>query len=249
ATPNTGINYLDIHDNWALADRFARDKTGEHAWDGRFGVDEDRYRVAASLLFTSLGPIVLHGGSEIMRSKGIAPLPEALGGELVKQTAPVTVAGGPGEVPIYLKGRGDTYNLRVANQYDWETVGATPEDGAANDYAAMLAFWRGLIEFRMSEAGSVFRKGDPQPEGTYRFLAPDHTQLLGYVVDDRVLVLVNSSDAPQTFTSVDLADGTWTLVSDGQRVSLDGDIGSPLDGGQAHDLAVPERTAMIWVRE
>ncbi|MEL7363849.1 MAG: hypothetical protein AAFN13_17360, partial [Bacteroidota bacterium] len=59
----------------------------------------------------------------------------------------------------------------------------------------------------------------------------------------------NSSDAPQTFPGVDLADGTWMLVSDGARVSLDGALGSALDGGQAHDLAVPERTAMIWVRE
>ncbi|MEO1633318.1 MAG: pullulanase, partial [Bacteroidota bacterium] len=150
--------------------------------------------------------------------------------------------------PVYINGRGDTYNLRTANQYDWETVGATPADGAASDYASMLAFWRGLIDFRLSEAGAVFRKGDPQPEGYYRFLTPDHTQLLGYVVDDRVLVLVNSSDAPQTFPGVDLADGTWLLVSDGQRVNLGGTLGSPLDGGRTQAVAVPERTAMIWVR-
>ncbi len=67
ANPNLGINYLDIHDNWALADRFATTD-----WDGRLGVDEARFKIAAGLLFTSLGPIVLHGGTELMRSKGVA---------------------------------------------------------------------------------------------------------------------------------------------------------------------------------
>ncbi|MEM8558615.1 MAG: hypothetical protein AAGG50_12405, partial [Bacteroidota bacterium] len=95
----------------------------------------------------------------------------------------------------------------------------------------------------------VFRKGEVQAEGYYRFLTPDHTQLLGYVVDDRVLVLVNSSDAPQTFAGVDLSGGTWTLVSDGQRIDHEDGLGETLDGGQAHDVAVPERTAMIWVRD
>jgi len=56
-TPLSGINYLDIHDNWALADRFAITD-----WDGRNGVDEDQYKIAATLLFTSVGPIVLHAG-------------------------------------------------------------------------------------------------------------------------------------------------------------------------------------------
>jgi pullulanase/glycogen debranching enzyme len=68
---NSGINYLDIHDNFALADQF-----GKFDFDGRFGVDENRYKIAAALLFTTPGPIVLHGGTEIMRSKGLAPLRE-----------------------------------------------------------------------------------------------------------------------------------------------------------------------------
>ena len=70
-TPLSGINYLDIHDNWALADRFATEN-----WDGRNGVDENRVKIAAALLFTSLGPVVIHGGTEILRSKGSAPLIE-----------------------------------------------------------------------------------------------------------------------------------------------------------------------------
>ena len=110
ASLNQGINYLDIHDNWALADRFATTD-----WDGRRGVDERPYKIAAGLLFTSLGPLVLHGGSEMMRSKGAAPIEEE-----VKETR-------SGE--IYLKGRGDTYNLRTPNQFVWENVGKTRAGG------------------------------------------------------------------------------------------------------------------------
>ena len=114
--PSTGINYLDIHDNWALADQFASCETGgDCAWDGRAGVREAEMRIAAALLLTSLGPVVIHGGTEIARSKGLAPLPEAIGGQLVKTEMPLA--------PIYIKGRGDTYNLRAANRFQWETVG------------------------------------------------------------------------------------------------------------------------------
>ena len=67
-TPVDGINYLDIHDNWALADRFAKND-----WDGRKGVDENRVKIAAALLFTSTGPVVIHGGTEFLRSKAHAP--------------------------------------------------------------------------------------------------------------------------------------------------------------------------------
>ncbi len=49
-TPVSAINYLDIHDNWALADRFA-----VQDWDGRKGVHEQRIKIAATLLFTLTG--------------------------------------------------------------------------------------------------------------------------------------------------------------------------------------------------
>jgi pullulanase/glycogen debranching enzyme len=113
-SPLAGINYLDIHDNWALADQFARYTDGPNAWDGRAGVDEAAVRIAATLLLTSLGPVVMHGGTEFFRSKGLAPHPDEFGGERILQTD---------MGPIYLKGRGDTYNLRYANHFLWETVG------------------------------------------------------------------------------------------------------------------------------
>lgn len=231
--PNRGINYLDIHDNWALADQFAL-----HDWDGRLGVDEGPFKIAATLLFTSLGPIVLHGGTEMMRSKGHAPLEER-----VKETA---------SGPLAFHGKRDTYNLRRANQFVWENVGRTKGDaGSHNDYRGMLAYWKGLIALRLGPHGAVFRIGRQPPEDYYRWIEPEDAHLLGYIVDERVLVLVNTATHAATFTGVDLPAGSWRLVADGQQVDPNGLEGrrSHITGGRSHDIRVPATTAMIWVRE
>ncbi len=182
-TARAGINYLDIHDNWALADRFATCETGDCAWDGRQGVREAEMRIGAALLMTSLGPVVIHGGTEIARSKGLAPLPEEIGGQLVLTDMEMA--------PIYIKGRGDTYNLRAANAFVWETVGQT----APVDAASMADWWRGLTALRLSETGEVFRVGEAVPDGWVRpVLLDDRPDVLGYTVGDRVLTMVNVGD-------------------------------------------------------
>jgi pullulanase len=139
-----GLTYTDIHDNWTLADRFAT-----RNWNGLEGVDEGNYRIAAGLMLTSLGPVVLHGGSEMMRSKGIAPIEE-----FVLQTA---------SGPIYMKGRHDTYNVRTPNHFIWDDVGTTRRNNS-RDVDAMVRWWEGLIKFRMSPAGrGVPRASDSKP--------------------------------------------------------------------------------------
>ncbi len=235
-TPNLSLTYLDIHDNWALADQFAT--TG---WDGRRGVDEGPFKIAATLMFTALGPLVIHGGTEIMRSKGLSPLEEKI----------IPTASGL----IYFHGKRDTYNLRAANRYEWETVGARPgevdgPDGKRpNDYAGMLAYWQGLMALRASEAGAVFRVGEPVPEGYYRFLTPANPHLLGYTVADRVLVLINTDERAASFTNVPLPEGTWRLVANAEQVALSGLPGADatLTGGTTPTLRVPAQSVKIWV--
>lgn len=222
--PNRGINYLDIHDNWTLADRFSNED-----WNGLVHVDEKAFKIAATLLFTSLGPIVLHGGTEIMRSKGHAPL-EAL----IKRTA---------TGPIYLHGKRDSYNLRRANRFLWNTVGTQ----SPMDYANMLAYWKGLVDLRRSEAGSVFRVGGRVPDvDTYAFITPEDTQLLGYIAGDRVLVLMNTSFEDRVFEDLPTLEGTWHLVADGDRVNVHGLDSVPLSG-RIDSIKVPAQTALVWV--
>jgi len=231
--PNRGINYLDIHDNWALADRFS-----DVDWDGRKHVDEAGVRLAATLLFTSLGPLVIHGGTEMLRSKGAAPLME-----IVKTTA-------SGDLAYH--GKRDTYNHRRANQFEWEYAGAGPGERPI-DYAAMNTYWKRLIALRAGEAGAVFRKGGSVPEDHYQWFLPENNQLLGYVTGGSALVLMNTSWEEATFDLSELPSGSWTQVSDGNRFREDGcECGNTLNIQSAEwtgQVTVPARSAPVWIRE
>ncbi|MFN7733067.1 MAG: alpha-amylase family glycosyl hydrolase [Pirellula sp.] len=235
AHPNMGINYLDIHDNWTLADQFA-----QRDWDGRFGVDEGPYRMAAGLLFTSLGPIVLHGGTEFMRSKGSAGL-----AEITKRTA---------KGPLAFHGKSDTYNMRIPNLFVWDDVGRPPEPARGNcDTRAMHAYWQGWIALRRSSLGKLFRLGEKPAEGYYRWLLPEDAHLLGYIVAEKILVLINTGEAEGTFQDIVLPPGDWKLICDGVRIDhergVDGQDSMLGAERSALDLRVPPQTIKVWVRE
>ncbi len=218
----SGISYLDIHDNWALADRYALND--DH--NGLLGVDLGAMRIAAGLLFTSAGPVVIHGGTEMLRSKGLAPHEEF----------EVQVAGGP----IQFKGRDDTYNLRAPNRFLWDSL------APGSDHAAMRDYWRGLLALRRSEYGRVFRVAEV-PDGHYRWITPSESTLLGYVVGERVLVLANSGPREGLFR-FDLPDGVWRQVADRERVDLDGVRGEYARlGGGTQEVRVPAGAFLVWV--
>ena len=228
--PDRGINYLDIHDNWALADRFATTD-----WDGRFGVEEERFKIAATLLFTSLGPIVLHGGTELMRSKGHAPLQE-----LKKVTR-------SGELAYH--GKNDTYNLRIANQFIWENKGKSKASGASANYDDMYKYWRGLIALRNSDVGAVLRVGEAQADDYYTWILPQDDKLLGYVITSRILVLINTSDVAARFDLGDLEEGDWQLVANGTQVDHVNGVSAPYQNISARSpVDIPATTAAIWIR-
>ena len=217
-----GISYLDIHDDWALADRYALND--DH--NGLQGVDLAAMRIAAGLLFTSAGPVVIHGGTEMLRSKGRAPHEEH----------EVEAAGGP----IQFKGRNDTYNVRAPNLFLWESL------APGSDHAAMRDYWRGLLALRLSEYGRVFRVAEV-PDGHYRWITPDEGTLLGYVVGERVLVLANSG-AHEGLFRFDLPDGAWRQVGNRERVDVDGVEGEFARlGGGSHEVPVPGGAFMVWV--
>jgi pullulanase/glycogen debranching enzyme len=218
-----GISYLDIHDNWALADRYALND-----YNGLDGVDLAAVRIAAGLLLTSVGPVVIHGGTEMLRSKGLAPIEEF----------EVETPGGP----IHFNGRDDTYNVRAPNRFLWERL--VP----GSDEAAMRDYWKGLLALRMSEYGRVFRVAEV-PDGHYRWITPRRRTLLGYVVGERVLVLANSGTHEGVFR-FDLPDGVWRQVGDRERIDLAG-VGNEsarLSGG-TQVVHVPGGSFLIWVSD
>ena len=235
ATPVSSIKYLDIHDNWALADQFATKD-----WDGRFGVDENAFKLAAVLLFTSTGPIVLHGGTEMMRSKGLGPLKE-----VVKETR---------TGKVYLHGKRDTYNLRFANHFVWENVGKKKGDkNSFCNYGTMLDFWKSLLAFRNSAVGKIFRRAEVCPDGFYHWYVTANQQLLGYRVNDKVLVLMNVSEKPGHFDWVSLPKGNWKLVGNLNGVDLKkpkkGKYAVLKGGEEGHKVDLPAQSFMMWVKE
>lgn len=236
-SPHSGINYLDIHDNWTLADQFAISD-----WNGLNGVMEDRVKIALTLLMTSQGPLVLHGGSEILRSKGSAELKET-----VKEMTNGT--------KVYLHGKRDTYNMRKANQFVWETVGLRKgEKGAVSDFKDMYDFWKGMIAFRKSNFGKVFKSQTAVPEGYYRFIEPENPALLGYFVDEKVLVLMNVGEEKANIESVQIPAGKWKLighnsgVNHAKGVSVKGKTKN-LKGGKLESFELGATEFLLYVKE
>lgn len=237
-TPLSGINYLDIHDNWALADQFAvRD------WNGLLGVEEERFKLAAVLLYTSLGPIVTHGGTEMMRSKGLAEL---------KETVKTTNSG----LEQHFHGKRDTYNMRAPNQFIWENVGKTKRDrGSYCDYKNMHAYWRGLNRFRLSEYGKVFRQAEAVPDFYYAWIDTINPYQLGYCVAGEVLVLMNTGSNEHDFPEVFFPEGNWRLVGDINAVDHVKGVKGPdkkyrnIVGNTRRRIVMEGKTVLIWVRD
>lgn len=234
-SPLSGINYLDIHDNFALADQFATED-----FDGRFAVDQDIYKIAATLLYTSLGPIVTHGGSEMMRSKGSAPL---------KEVEKETKKG----FKIYMHGKRDTYNHRKANQFIWENVGAAPNEINKNDYNNMYQFWQGMNAFRLSDFGKVFRVSESVEDGYYNWITPKDESLLGYIVDQKVFILLNAGTSVAEFGDINLPEGKWKLIATNDKVDhingIKKDSYKNLKGGKPFNIKMKALNLKIWVKE
>jgi pullulanase/glycogen debranching enzyme len=243
---NSAINYLDIHDNFALADQFATSN-----FDGRFGVDEINYKIAATLLFTTPGPIVLHGGSEMMRSKGMAPLIE------IEKEIP------SGKLQFH--GKRDTYNMRNANLFVWDNVGKTlnkkqtpnttvPYQNA--DYLNMTNYWKNLIELRKRYLLQLpqyqFNSNNPDlphtPEIT--FIEPQNLNILGYIIENRVFVMLNTGQKMQEL-EINLPKGKWKLIGNTNEIALDAKFAEyhqSMMGGLRKYIVEPY-SINIWVRD
>ncbi len=213
---NSAINYLDIHDNFTLADQFAT--TG---FDGRYGVDELNYKIAAVLLFTTPGPLVLHGGSEMLRSKGMAPLQE------IEKAIP--------SGKLYFHGKRDTYNLRFANQFIWENIGKTfdkkhspstniPYENA--DYLNMVNYWKGLIELRKRYLFPLpaYQVENTQeyllPKNAIQFFEPKDEHILAYIIQGKVMVVLNTGKRMEEL-QFEMPKGKWSLVGNANEIALD----------------------------
>lgn len=232
--PSSGIAYLDIHDNWALADQFANNEE----LNGLKGILEPAYKMAAVLLYTTQGPIVTHGGVEIVRSKASAEL---------KETIKETKKG----LNVYLHGKRDTYNMRAPNQFRWETVGLTAKQAQNGiDYRGIHRFFQGLNAMRNSEFGNIFKNKTRVPDDYYQFFLPDNEALLAYTVADQLLVVMNVGQTTDVIKNISLPKGKWMLVGSNQGFDHEKGIRSPRkwrtlkSGSQNIELSAQE--FLVW---
>jgi hypothetical protein len=83
----------------------------------------------------------------------------------------------------------------------------------------MFEFWKGMIAFRKSDFGNVFKSQTAVPEGYYRFIEPENTALFGYFVDDKVLVLMNVGDEKARIDNLQIPEGKWKLIGHNSGVN------------------------------
>ena len=223
-SPADGIQYVTCHDNLTLHDKLYAsipDLTEAEA--------AARIRLTSVLQLTSLGPILLHGGEELLRTK-----PYAAGHD----GRPVRARGGG---PLF-----DANSYRApdrVNNLDWTRKARHPE------VSALLA---GLIRLRLSPAGRCLRRDSrPGPEALVFHEAQGTPHALGYTHNGdrsaglgRIRVLVNPDrDHAATFLLEFDGDG-WLLVCDGLEVDARG-LAPPVTG-PLH-VKVPPLSAAIYL--
>lgn len=118
--------------------------------------------------------------------------------------------------------------------------------------AEAMAYYRGLVRLRTSEAGRTFRLRERPPAGYAQWLYPGNGQALGFIVNAPrqrpgrgFAVLANGSNDTVPF-SLTLPAGRWKVVGDGARIDPAGLPGyEPLDGPRATTIKAPPRRALI----
>ena len=155
---------------------------------------------------------------------------------------------------LYIHGKRDTYNHRAANRFLWDTAGTGPSGDNLNDYDNMYRFWKGLNEFRSGPHGQVFRVSEPVPEGYFKWFLPEDESLLGYLVDGKVLVLLNAGSSEYRFSGIMLPEGSWKLVATNSSVNhlegvKDEKVPARMKGGGSVDINMGPESLRIWVVE
>jgi len=211
ANPMQTVNYVESHDDMALADELSTrpDRDGRRLQER----DVAANRLTATVIFTSLGIPMLQSGQEFLRSK---------------------------------HGVSNTYNRGdELNALRW-----TDRDRPLA--AEALAYYRGLIHLRQSEAGRAFRVAEKAPADYYQWIDTNNEQAFGYIVNapqqhagNGFIVLLNGSPNAVTFP-VPFPAGRWRLIANGREVNMEGLERSEIVQGPAKsNIRIPSMSTAI----
>ena len=82
----------------------------------------------------------------------------------------------------------------------------------------MHAFWKGLNKFRLSKYGEVFRLEGKTPKNHYNFFLTEDKSLLGYVIANKIMVLINVGIDSKTIKDINVPEGRWKMIGNNEKV-------------------------------
>ena len=245
ATPAQAINFLESHDDKALADMLTTDGGG----DGRKlkPLDAARNRLAATILFTALGVPMISEGQEWMRSKhgfhNTFDRGDAVNAlrwqERERPEAAVTLGYYRDLIQLRQSKAGATFRFQGAS-----FAKATPVTEAEGG--------------RFPELAKALREGAKTgvPEDYFWWIWPEDGRAFGYIMNwtrkypgKPFMVLLNGADQPVTF-DMTLPEGiAWQAIGDGKRIARLGIPGMVLEaaGEGKRTVTVPAVSAYIFV--
>ena len=117
----------------------------------------------------------------------------------------------------------------------------------------MYHFWKGMNAFRLSEFGMVFRIAEAVGDDYYKWILPEEENLLGYIVDQKVFVLLNAGHDKSEFKGINLPEGNWKLIATKEKVDhfngIEKDKYKSIEGGKTINIKVEPESLRIWVKE
>ena len=80
--------------------------------------------------------------------------------------------------------------------------------------------------------GYRLRVGEQPPADYYEWIEPEDPDLLGYVIDGKLLVLANAGEQDAVFEDVELPQGDWQLIGNGVQFDHEQGVAETGDGRQ-----------------
>jgi len=211
AAPADSLLYLDAHDNLTLADKLEYSLAGLQVEEKRA-----RVRLAAALTLTSLGPVMLHAGVEMLRTK-----PYVDEGD-----------GRPLQDP-------DSPQIFDANSYSSPDSTNNLDWGLKVEHMEVVRFFQAMLALRASDLGQPARpEGAPAASYIAWHEPADNERALGYTLNAdgsqgprRLRVLLNPNGVASATFAVDFPeDEGWRWISDGLSVDAEGLGELPAEG-------------------
>jgi hypothetical protein len=155
--------------------------------------------------------------------------------------------------------------LNKPNQLVWENIGKTktpqnsdlPEAYTNCNYKNMLAFWQGLIALRTQILLPLINSNpkyiaqnlsDSKPinfHSLFQFILPENEKMLGYMIDNKILVLINNDNKPNSFETNSMnLKGRWKLIANSNEINLNGITQKTLIGNP-----IKANGICIWLKE